>query len=109
MLAGELFITPHAVRQFQSRIAPWMTYEQALGAVIRELRGVTDFRVTENGKARYVRTRGQWEFRAVIQEGEQQPAVVTILRSGRGKKRKAGSRVEGEAPVQTSGRIESDE
>jgi len=88
MFTGELFITPHAVRQFQSRIAPWMTYEQALGAVIRELRGATDCRPTENGKAYYIRTKGEWEFRAVIREGEIQPAVVTILRSGKGKKRR---------------------
>ena len=87
MFTGNLFITPHAVRQFQSRIAPWMTYEQALGAVIRELGGVKEARPTENGKAYYIRTRGQWEFRAVIREGEIQPAVVTILRSGKGKKR----------------------
>ena len=88
MLSGELFITPHAVRQFQSRIAPWMTYEQALGAVIRELRGGKELRPTGNGKAYYIRTKGEWEFRAVIREGEIQPAVVTILRSGKGKKRR---------------------
>jgi hypothetical protein len=88
MFAGELFITPHAVHQFQSRIAPWMSYEQALGVVIRELRGVKEFRPTGNGKAYYARTKGEWEFRAVIREGEIQPAVVTILRSGKGKKRR---------------------
>jgi hypothetical protein len=68
MLTGELFIIPQAVRQFQTRIAPWMTYEQALGAVIRELRDAKEFHPTENGKDRYVRTRGEWEFRAVIGE-----------------------------------------
>jgi hypothetical protein len=94
MFAGELFITPHAVRQFQSRIAPWMTYEEALGAVIRELRGVKEFRPTENGKAHYVRTKGEWEFRAVIREGEIQPAVITILRSGKGKKKRFEAGVE---------------
>lgn len=94
MFTGELFITPHAVRQFQTRIAPWMTYEQALGAVIRELRGVREARATENGKAYYIRTRGKWQFRAIVREGEIQPAVVTILRSGKGKKRKATVGVE---------------
>lgn len=69
MFAGDFFITPHAVRQFQSRIAPWMTYEEALSTVIRELRGAKDFHITENGKARYVRTRSQWQFRAVIAAG----------------------------------------
>ena len=90
MLTGDFFITPHAVRQFQSRIAPWMSYEQALGAVIRGLRDVKDFHVTMNGKARYVRTDGEWQFRAVIAEGEgdAQPAVITILRGGKGKKRR---------------------
>ncbi|MCL6589178.1 MAG: hypothetical protein K6U80_04410 [Firmicutes bacterium] len=87
MFAGDFFITPHAVRQFQSRIAPWMTYEGALGAVIRELRGVKELRPTGNGKAYYVRTRGAWKFRAVVREGVGQPAVVTILRSGKGKRR----------------------
>lgn len=91
MLAGELFITPHAVRQFQTRIAPWMTYEQALGAVIRELGGAKEARPTENGKAYYIRTRGKWQFRAVIREGDIQPAVVTILRSGKGKKRRVSA------------------
>jgi hypothetical protein len=89
MFTGNLFITPHAVRQFQSRIAPWMTYEQALSTVIRELGGVQEARPTENGKAYYIRTRGEWQFRAVIREGEIQPAVVTILRSGKGRKRRA--------------------
>jgi hypothetical protein len=88
MFVGELFITPHAVRQFQTRIAPWMTYEQALGSVIRELRDAKEFRPTMNGKAYYVRTNGDWQFRAVIREGEIQPAVITILRGGKGKKRR---------------------
>lgn len=80
MFTGDFFITPHAVRQFQSRIAPRLTYEQALGAIIRGLRDAKNFHLTANGKARYVR--------AVIKEGEEsaQPAVITILRSGRGKK-----------------------
>lgn len=90
MIAGDFFITPHAVRQFQSRIAPWMSYEQALAAVIRELRGVREFRPTMNGKAYYVRTNGEWQFRAVIAEGDgdAKPAVITILRGGKGKKRR---------------------
>ncbi|MGE5558334.1 MAG: hypothetical protein ACM3WV_06935 [Bacillota bacterium] len=89
MFAGNLFITPHAVRQFQSRIAPWMTYEQALGAVIRELRDAREFRPTMNGRAHYVRTSGEWQFRAVVREGKIQPAVITILRSGKGKRRRS--------------------
>lgn len=90
MFAGDFFITPHAVRQFQSRIAPWMSYEQALGTVIRELRDAGEWHSTENGRAQYVRTTGQWQFRAVIMPGEgtSQPVVVTILRGGKGKRRR---------------------
>jgi hypothetical protein len=91
MLTGDFFITPHAVRQFQRRMAPQLSYEQALGVVIRELRTTGKFHTTENGKARYVRTNGEWRFRAVIAEGEgdAKPAVITILRGGKGKKRRA--------------------
>ena len=92
MITGDFFITPHAVRQFQNRIAPWMSYEQALGAIIRELRDVKEFRSTLNGKAYYVRTSGKWHFRAVIQKGDILPAVITILRSGKGRKRQRRSR-----------------
>ncbi len=92
MFTGDFFVTPHAVRQFQSRIAPRLTYEQALGAVIRELRAAPEPRPTENGKAHYVRTRGEWKFRAVIAAGEDgaKPAVITILRSGKSRKRNHG-------------------
>ena|SRR5690554_2294879 len=89
MIAGDFFITPHAVRQFQKRIAPWMSYEQALGTVIRELRGIKKVRSTMNGKAYYIRVNGKWQFRAVIREGEYLPAVITILRSGKGKNRRS--------------------
>ena len=88
MIAGEFFITPHAVRQFRRRIAPWMSYEEALGAIIRELHEAKELRPTMNGKAYYVRINGEWQFRAVIGEGENRPAVVTILRSGKGRKRR---------------------
>ena len=87
MIAGDYFITPHAVRQFQTRIAPWMTYEQALAVIIRELSDAGELRPTMNGRAHYVRTNGEWRFRAVIREGRIQPAVITILRGGKGKKR----------------------
>jgi len=87
MIAGDYFITPHAVRQFQTRIAPWMTYEQALAAIIREMRSAGELRPTMNGRAYFVRTNGEWQFRAVIREGKIQPAVITILRGGKGKKR----------------------
>jgi hypothetical protein len=90
MFTGDFFITPHAVRQFQRRMAPYLSYEQALGVVIRELRTAGEFHVMENGKARYVRTNGEWRFRAVVAEGagDAKPAVITILRGGKGKKRR---------------------
>jgi hypothetical protein len=49
-----------------------------------------EFHVTENGKARYVRTNGEWRFRAVVAEGagDAKPAVITILRGGKGKKQR---------------------
>ena len=80
MMEGEFFITPHAVEQFRSRLAPWMSYEQALGTIIRELKTIDEIRQTENKKAFYARTKGDWRFRAIISEGYDQPAVVTILR-----------------------------
>lgn len=93
MFVGDFFITPHAVRQFQSRIAPWLTYEQALHIIITELNAALENqkrRPTENGKAYYIRVNGDWQFRAVFVpgKGDAKPAVITILRSGKGKKRK---------------------
>jgi hypothetical protein len=90
MFTGDFFITPHAVRQFQKRLASHLSYEQALDVIIGELRTAGEFHATENGKAHYVRTKGEWRFRAVITEGEgdAKPAVITILRGGKGKKRR---------------------
>ncbi|NLG85435.1 MAG: hypothetical protein GX493_12715 [Firmicutes bacterium] len=87
MIAGEFFITPHAVEQFRRRMAPWMSYEEALGTIIRELNTAGPLRPTRNGKAYYVRTKGEWCFRAVIGPGEgPQPAVITVLRGRKSKK-----------------------
>lgn len=36
MIAGEVYVTPHAVEQFQARIAP-LPSNHALAAIIREL------------------------------------------------------------------------
>jgi isoaspartyl peptidase/L-asparaginase-like protein (Ntn-hydrolase superfamily) len=93
MFTGDFFITPHAVRQFQNRIAPGLTYEQALGAIIRGMRDAEDFHVTVNGRARYTRIDGPWQFRAVVREGAvgDKQAVITILRSGKRRRRQAGS------------------
>lgn len=32
---GRWFISPHAVRQYQMRVEPWLSYRQALGRLIR--------------------------------------------------------------------------
>ncbi|MCL6589176.1 MAG: hypothetical protein K6U80_04400 [Firmicutes bacterium] len=84
MIVDELFITPF-IREFQSRIAPWITYEDALGAVIWELREVKEVHSTANGKAYYARTNGDWKFRVVIREGKLKSGVITILRRVKGK------------------------
>jgi len=82
------FITPHAVRQFQSRICRHrLDYDAARTAILSELRehgGV--LKPLHSGRGFYVRTRGGcYSFRAVVvpapNEG-QHPVVVTILRSG---------------------------
>lgn len=93
MIAGALFITPHAVRQFIARIAPRLTYEQALGAIIRELAAHGGpLRPSASGVALQTRVHGErYSFRAVLMPGEgSQPAVVTILRSGSRRRSPAG-------------------
>lgn len=85
MIAGPAFVTPHAVRQLRERVAPELTYEQALGAIIRGLSdGVEAGRVRAlpNGAGWRVRAKGAYPFRAVIVPGEPLPVVATILRSG---------------------------
>lgn len=82
--AGQVFVTPHAVRQFIERIAP-MAYEQALGAIIRELdEHCVSVKPSCSGKAAIARTRGgRYDFRAVIGPGQGPlPAVITILKGG---------------------------
>src|SRR5690554_2939776 len=89
--AGNVFVTPHAVRQFQRRIAP-LPYHAALAAIIHGVTAVpaAAWRVTANGAAVCVRVRRPFQFRALLQAGEgAYPAVVTILKSGkRGANRK---------------------
>lgn len=86
MIAGDVFITPHAVRQFQARVPDYRnaTYEQALGVIIRALRDdAQSVRPTRNQKGLCVRVRGSVNFRAIILPSDGKPAVVTILRSGK--------------------------
>lgn len=79
MIAGEYFITPHAVKQFIRRMAWNMTYEEALAAIIKGLgRDIESIKSNPTG-ATIIRVKGEWKFRAVVRDN----AVVTILKSGR--------------------------
>jgi len=84
VIAGEVYVTPHAVEQFQARIAP-LPSNHALAAIIRELaEHARDPRPCASGRGIVVRTRGgRYAFRAVIGPGINglKPAVITILRS----------------------------
>ena len=84
MLAGEFFVTPHAVRQFQKRIAP-LSYNEALAVIIRGTSTVSvdRYSVTSNGVALCIRVSEPLAFRAIVNEGAgAQMAITTILRSG---------------------------
>lgn len=85
MIAGEVFITPHAVKQFRARVpgCAALSYEQALERIIHALQvDVRSIRPTAKGTGICARVRGALNFRAVIVAGDDKPAVVTILRSG---------------------------
>lgn len=87
MIAGPAFVTPHAVRQFQSRIAPGLDFERARAAILTGLADFANIRPTPNGQAFRVRVRRPYAFRAIVRpaaDGEGAlPVVVTILRSGK--------------------------
>ncbi|HEX6940905.1 MAG TPA: hypothetical protein VF158_15920 [Longimicrobiales bacterium] len=87
MIAGRFFVTPHAVERFRQRIAPHLTYEQALGAIIRGLDATdSERRPAQSGTRYYIRVRRPYAFRALIVPGEGPlPAVATVLRSGKGR------------------------
>lgn len=82
MIDGPCFITPHAVRQFQARIAP-LNFEQARAAIIMGLRQYSNVRPLSNGRGWRVRVRRPYPFRAVVvlNPGAALPSVITILRS----------------------------
>lgn len=87
MIAGRYFVTPHAVHRFRERIAPGLTYDQALGAIIRGLEEATsEPRPAHSGTGYYVRVRRPYAFRALIVPGDGSfPAVATVIRSGQGR------------------------
>ncbi len=80
---GLAFVTPHAVRQFQDRIA-LLTYEQALAAIIHGLEQYSNIRPLSNGVGFRVRVRRPFPLRAIIrppQDGTGElPVVITILK-----------------------------
>lgn len=87
MIAGKYFITPHAVRQFQKRMAWNMSYEEALAEIIKGLKNnIKSIKPNQSGAA-IIRVDGRWKFRAVVRDN----VVVTILKSGKGGARCRGS------------------
>ncbi|HPP53903.1 MAG TPA: hypothetical protein PK777_13200 [Thermoguttaceae bacterium] len=80
MIAGKYFITPHAVRQFQKRMAWNMSYEEALAEIIKGLKYDIKSIKESPTNATIIRVHGKWKFRAVVRDG----VVITILKSGKG-------------------------
>ena len=80
MIAGKYFVSPHAVQQFQRRMAWNLSYEQALGEIIKGIKyGKCSEKPNHTG-ATIIRVRGEWNFRAVVKD----EVIVTILKSGKG-------------------------
>ena len=87
MIAGKYFITPHAVRQFQRRMAWNMSHEEALAEIVKGLKyDIKSIKPNHTG-AQIIRVDGKWKFRAVVRDN----VVVTILKSGKGGARCRGS------------------
>jgi hypothetical protein len=84
-VSGSWFITPHAVEKYIRRFARQSTYEQALGALIRESMGARRVKVLPTGLVLYRGPRPR-RLRFFVQEGVDGPALpvlVTVLgRSG---------------------------
>lgn len=102
--------TRHAVEQFRDRIAPRLNYDQALGAIIRGLEETnSEPRPAHSGGGYYLRVRRPYAFRALIGPGEGKlPAVITILRSGKGRggRRERGRRERRNACTDTPGGVD---
>jgi hypothetical protein len=92
----DLFVTPHAVEQFQQRITP-MEVAKARQVILEGIRQATNIRVLPDSFTWRVRTRRPFpfEFRAyvVFDEGRGHFVVTTIVRGDsravRDSKRKA--------------------
>lgn len=81
---GSWFVTSHACRQFQGRIAP-LSYEAARQAILHGLVETTAApKPLQSGAGVMIRVRRPYAFRAVIVRGKGPlPAVATILKSGK--------------------------
>jgi hypothetical protein len=79
----DLFVTPHAVEQFQKRIAP-MEANQARQMILDGIRQATDVRVLPDGATLRIRTRRPFpfEFRAycTFDADRGHLVVVTVVR-----------------------------
>jgi len=78
-----LFVTPHAIEQFQQRIAP-VDEAKARGFIHAGVQLATNVRKQEDGTSLRIRTRRPFpfEFRAfiVFDEERQRPVVTTVVR-----------------------------
>jgi len=77
-IAGSLFVTPHAVRQYQGRVEP-LAYNMALATIIKAL--AEPERISGQGSVRTYHTPG---WRALVKLPKRQgtlcPVVLTVLR-----------------------------
>lgn len=76
---GRWFITPHAVRRYRERCRPGLSYERALGELIRLSEAATFKRWVEPTVAEYVGPKpNRWRFR-VSTVGKALPQLLTVL------------------------------
>lgn len=82
-MTESLFVTPHAVAQFQKRIAP-LGDDAARRVILEGIEQATNVRILPDGATVRVRTRRPfpYEFRAYCVDDQERghPVVVTILR-----------------------------
>lgn len=94
---ADFFVTPHAVAQFQKRIAP-LDDDTALRTITEGITGATNVNVLPDGQTWRVRTKRPFPygFRAfcVMDQQRGHPVVVTILRGDSSVTRKRRRREE---------------
>jgi len=79
-IAGPWFVTPHAVRQYQTRARRRCGYEQALGELVRIAERARRVKPLPTGAVLY-RTGRPDRWRLVVREdGPGSPQLVTVLR-----------------------------